>query len=153
MRWLLLLTLTSCAVDVETDSESQDLTNCPECDPGDTSGQADLAPGPALDPCHFVYTDGGRKIGVRVFNNGDAAAPASTARVQFRVSYNNTLTAPVDVSFPSLEPNTSATRYLMANTYCWNSLPGCDIYVSSDAGNAVAESNETNNKAAWHCSK
>ena len=161
MRLLLTLTLLAgCAVDVDESVDESDLRNCPDglCEPTGGGGTtvasgADLAPGPAIDPCHFVYTDNGRKIGLRVFNNGNLTAPASLARVNFRVSYNGTITTPFTIVIPELPPGQYAMQYVMANTYCWNSLPGCDMYVTADSGNEIAELSETNNTTSWHCSK
>lgn len=159
----LLALLAACAVETgdEETLEESELVYCPDglCDPGDpdpSTLKADLAPGPpAPTQCNWVYTNiprVGWKLGLRVYNNGKAAAAATTARVRFRL-WPDTITAPIEVAIPALEPGKSSHQYVMSSAGCWNSTWGCSVMVTADAKNVVAELNESNNAAEWHCAK
>lgn len=106
-------------------------------------------PTPAVaGPAGYCRMGSDGKLQVLVYNQGGAAAGASTTRVTF-----NTTTGPVVVDAPTsaliASGGSEVVEFAIPGNCTGNS--GCEFSIGVDATNLVVESNESNNTVAGTC--
>jgi subtilase family serine protease len=107
---------------------------------------ADLIP---FDPsnsqfCRLAASTG--NLLVQVWNQGAATAGAFQTQVTFSVSGKGVV---VSASAPGLAPSHSTDLSFAIPSSCFSA--DCSFTIAVDSGNAVAESNESNNTASGRC--
>ena len=157
---LITMLLAGCAIDPELgtdenlEADESEIIYCPDdnCEPvPQQTAKPDLVPSWS-SPCHYIYVSYPRphwEIGLAIKNAGAAQANLHTARVVFRVAYNNWTSAPNYFQLGGLAPGASAG--LRLEVPCANHTAGCEIKLTADYANANAESNESNNTQTWLC--
>ena len=122
------------------------------CLPGDADvepSQPDLVPVRNGADVNYCNVDDQNRLVVCVKNQGGADAPASTTRVEFK--WGGTESQTVDLPTPLIIPHN--TECIPTNVEfpmgCFD--PDCGFTITVDYGNAITESNETNNSADGLC--